>query len=332
MLRKVILLSFSGLAATNAAAECVLARGTPTTLTLAAQTITVSADAAADTSTPISGAIYTTSAIPTNIGYDGCVAGIPAGRVLIGLSEAVATKIFKTNIDGIGVKVQAYTGTGFGNYPLDYTVSFSGGESTGTFDWKAGSYYRLQFFKTADTLSLSDPTGDVVLDAGSLAYEWVQDDATRGISLTINQIKVISTPACTFDSSKTIDFSTVTPAMLTSGGVEKPLVFGLTCKTDYGSYSANASITSTTSSTDNKYIRVTDSSGNSDNQLGIEIYNSSGGQMSLSGNVLEKSSTVASGVAAEFNWTAKLVNAGTDKTRPQNGSFTAQAEILLQLN
>lgn len=333
MLRKIIFLSLSGLIVSNAAAQCTLARGALTTLTLPAQTITISADAAADTSTPISGAIFTTSTI-ANIGYDDCISGTPVGRTLVGLNDQITTRLYKTNVDGIGVKVhyRSATSTGYSYYPNESTITFDNDETTGTWDWPTGSYFRVQFYKTSDTLGLSDTSGDVVLDAGTLAYEWIMDEATRPLTLNINQIKIISTPACTVDSSKTVDFSTVTPTMLSNEGVEKPLDFGLTCKTDYGTYSANASITSTASSTDSKYIQVTDSSGSSNNQLGIEIYNSSGILMTLNGNTLEKSSTVASGVAAEFNWTAKLVNTDTSKSKPQNGSFTAQAEILLQLN
>ncbi|MCX8958680.1 fimbrial protein [Erwinia psidii] len=332
MLWKAVFLSLSGLVAANATAQCTLARGKPITLVLPAQTITISADAVKDLSAPISGAEFVTSAISTNIGYDDCLAGTPAGRRLPGAGDIITTKIYKTNIEGIGVMVHLYVGSGFGYYPIDYNVSYANGESTGTFDWKAGNYFRVRFFKTSDTLSLSDPSGDIVLDAGTLGYEWIMDEATRPMTLDINQIKIISTPACTTSESKTIDFSTVTPAMLTNGGVEKPLDFGMTCKTDYGTYSAIASVTSTASSTDSRYIQVTDSSGNSDNQLGIEIYNSSGSLMTLNGNTLEKLSSVASGVAAQFNWTAKLINTGSSKTRPQNGNFTAKAEILLQLN
>lgn len=333
MLRKVIFLLSSALLASNAAAQCTLARGAFTTLTLPAETITISADAVADTTNPIANGVFTTSTL-SNIGYDECPAGTPIGRSLVGLSETVATRLYKTNVEGIGVKVhyRSATAKGFSFYPNQSTVGFENNEPIGTWDWSTGSYYRLQFFKTSDTLSLSDSSDNVVLNAGPLAYEWIMSEATRPVTLNINQIKIISTPACTVDSSKTIDFSTVTHAMLKSGGIEKPLDFGLTCKTDYGTYSAQASISSSTSSTDSKYIRVTDASGNSDNQLGIEIYNSSGSLMILNGTTLEKSDTVASGVAAQFNWIAKLVNTGSGKTRPQHGKFTASAEILLQLN
>ncbi|WP_158780628.1 fimbrial protein [Pantoea sp. BAV 3049] len=331
MLRKAIFLSLSGLIAGNAAADCTLARGAVTILNLPAQTIAISADAEASTTAPIASAKFTTSPTASAIGYDDCLAGTPAGRKLIGLSEEVTTRLFKTNVPGIGVKVHIYnpsTGS-FGYYPIDYSVSFDNGESKGTWDWAAGSYYRVQFYKV-DKLTLTDPAGDVVINAGTLGYEWIGSDGVRPVSLFANQIKIVSTPACTVEDTKTIDFGTVTPAMVATG-VEKPLDFSLNCKTDYGTYSTTASVTTTTPSTDSTYIKVTDASGNMDN-LGIQILNSSGGVMAVNGTVLERIATTASDTAAQFNWKAKLVNVSSGSSRPQNGQFTARAEIVMNIN
>ena len=332
MLRKAIFLSLSGLISGHAAADCTLARGTPTTLNLPAQTIAISADAAADTSTPIAGAIYTTASLGSAVGYDDCVAGIAGGRELVGLTETVATKLYKTNVPGIGVKVHLYNpeSGGFGAYPTSYVVSFPNGEATGTYDWVAGRYYRVQFYKIADKLTLTDPTGDVVLNAGTLGYEWLGSDNVRPMTLFVNQIKIVSTPACTVEGSKTIDFGTVTPAMV-SAGVERDLDFSLTCKTDYGTYSTTAGLTTTTPSSDLTYIKVTDAANNTDN-LGIQILNSSGSAIKVDNTVLERVATTASDSAAQFNWKAKLINVSTGSSRPQNGNFTAQAEIVMSIN
>lgn len=330
MLRKVIFLSLSGLIANNAAADCTLTRGTPTILSLPAQTITISADAVTDLSNPI--ATFTTSSLGSSIGYDECVSGLAAGRVLIGLGEEAATRLYKTNIPGIGVKLHIYVpdSASFGYYPINYTLTFSNGESKGTWDWVAGSYYRIRFYKVDDTLTLSDPTGDIVLDSGTLGYEWLGADSVRPVSLFINQIKIISTPACTVENTKIIDFNTVTPAMV-AAGVERNLDFSLTCKTDYGSYSTTASITTTTPSSDATYIKVTDADGNTDN-LGIQILSNSGSVINVDGSILEKIASTSTNSAATFNWRAKLINTSTGSSRPQNGTFTAKAEIVLDIN
>lgn len=332
MLRKAIFLSLSGLIAGNAAADCTLISGIPTTLSLPAQTIAISADAVADTTIPIAGAIYTTPPMGASVTYEGCLNGAPAGRRLIDLTDTVATRLYKTNVPGIGVKVHLYNPSsgGFGAYPADYNVTFEDGTAEGTANWAAGRYYRVQFYKVADKLTLTDPAGDVVLDAKTLAYEWVGSDSVRPMSLFVNQIKIVSTPACTVEDTKTIDFNTVTPAMV-AAGVERDLDFSLNCKTDYGTYSTTASVTTTTPSTDSTYIKVTDAGGNMDN-LGIQILNSSGGVMAVNGTVLERIATTASGTAAQFNWKAKLVNVSSGSSRPQNGQFTARAEIVLNIN
>jgi len=330
MLRKVIFLSLSGLIAGNAAADCTLARGTPTILSLPAQTITISADAVADLSTPVT--TLTTSSLGSAIGYDECVSNQAAGRVLLGLGEEVSTRLYKTNIPGIGVKLHIYVPeqASFGYYPIDYTLTFGNGENTGSWDWIAGSYYRIRFYKVADTLMLSDPAGDIVLDSGILGYEWLGTDAVRPVSLFINQIKIISTPACTVENTKTIDFGTVTPTMV-AAGVERNLDFSLTCKTDYGSYSTTASITTTTPSSNATYIKVTDADGNTDN-LGIQILSNSGSVINVDGSILEKIASTTTNSASKFNWKAKLINTSTSSSRPKNGTFTAKAEIVLDIN
>ena len=90
-------------------------------------------------------------------------------------------------------------------------------------------------------------------------------------------------------------------------------------------------MTTPTPSADASYIRVSDAANNTD-ALGIEIYNSAGDLIKVDGSSTEQSAAKANNASMQFNWKAKLINAASAAARPQNGAFTARAEIILQID
>ncbi len=327
MLRIVIALLSTMLISPGAWAVCTLARGQPTPLAIGSQVFTISADAAIDTSTPV--AQYDSPTIGSDIGFDKCVVGSEYGKRTQNLfGQDPNTKIFRTNVAGIGVKLLFSNGSAFGNFPSTSYLKFPGGVTIGTLDVPGQSFYRVQFFKTGN-LRLSNPTGDTVLSPNQIAYNYMLNDnpASFTTNLTIGEIKIISTPACTTDNAKTIDFSTVTPTQL-SAGVVRDLNFAIVCKSDYGSYSAKASMITNSPSADGSYIRVEDAAGNKD-RLGIRITDGLNRLMKIDGTTSEQKGSITSQGPAEFAWKATLIPGNT--ATPAGGVFTAKAEIVFDI-
>lgn len=328
MLRISLIMLSALILSPSAEAVCTLARGAPTPLAIPSQVIHIAADAPVDTSTPI--AQYDSPAAGRDIGYDECITGTEYGKRTLNLfGQNASTKIYQTNIPGIGIKLLASNGSAFGNFPSTSYLKFPNGETIGTLDIPSQSYYRIQFFKTVDNLRLSNPLGDIVLPPGPIAYNYLMtaDPASFTMNLTIGEMKVISTPTCTADNAKIINFNDVTPSLLSSG-VTRNLDFAITCKSDYGSYSAKASIITGTPSSDASYIRVEDALGNKD-RLGIRITNSSGKTMKVDGSTSEQKTGITSQGPAEFSWNATLI--ATNKSAPAGGIFSARAEIVFDI-
>lgn len=298
----------------------------PTTLTVAAQTIYISADAASDTTASIGD--YYSPSTTAYIRYEFCNPGTPYGKRTENLSGVPSSdKIYPTNIPGIGVKLWFNNATAEGAFPSDAKLSFPDNQP-GLFSVYPGSHYHIQFFKTSDRLRLKDPLGDTVLEPNEYGYNWLSTPLASSyfLKLYIDKIKIISTPVCTPDSAKNIDFDTVTPSLL-KNGVERDLDFAITCKSDYGHYTARASITTNTPSSDASTIRVADASGNKD-KLAIQITDSNGKAMKLDGTTSEQRSSTSQG-PAEYSWKARLI-AGP-KPAPAEGVFTAKAEIIFDI-
>lgn len=324
-----IAITLCALALTPAAsAVCTLARGAPTAVSIPSQVIRINANAPADTSTPI--AQFDSNLAGQDIGYDNCIVGTEYGKRVLNLTgQDSSTRIYPTNIPGIGIKLLWSNGSAFGNFPSTSQLTFPGGAQVGTFDYVAASFYRIQFFKTANNLRLSDPNGDTVLPAGDIAYNYLMtaNPASYVMKLAIGDIKVISTPTCDVDSAKTIDFNEVTPSLL-SAGVTRKLDFNITCKSDYGTYSAIASMMTDTPSSDGSYIRVKDAGGNLD-RLGIKITDGAGKAMKLDGSTSEQKTSITSQGPAEFAWNATLF--ASSKIAPAGGTFNAQAEVIFDI-
>ncbi|EJF32571.1 MULTISPECIES: fimbrial protein [Enterobacteriaceae] len=330
MLRILTLLISGLLMSPGAWAVCTLARGTPTPLTIDAKTIIISADAPVSTSTPI--AQYDSPTVGgAGVGYDDCIKGTEYGKRAVSLSgQDTSTKIYATNIPGIGIKMLASNGSAFGNFPSTSYLTFSNGSSVGSLDIPPQSFYRIEFYKLSNNLRLANAaTGDTILPAGQIGYNYILSDnpASFTHSLSIGEMKIISTPACTADNAKTIDFNDVTPTLL-KAGVTRSLDFAIVCKSDYGSYSASASMITDTPTADGGFIRIKDSDGNMD-RLKIRITDGDNKTMKVDGSTSESSRVITSQGPAEFAWKATLLQG--NGTAPAGGLFTAKAEIIFSI-
>ncbi|MGY8619887.1 fimbrial protein [Pantoea agglomerans] len=330
MLRTLTLLISGLLMSTGTWAVCTLARGTPTPLTIASKSIVISADAPVSTSTPI--AQYDSPMVGgAGVGYDDCIKGTEYGKRVVSLSEQdTSTKIYATNISGIGIKILASNGTAFGNFPSTSYLSFSNGSMVGSLDIPPQSFYRIEFYKLNNNLRLTNATmGDTVLPAGQIGFNYIlsANPASFTHSLSIGEMKIISTPACTADNARNVDFNDVTPTLL-KAGVTRSLDFAIVCKSDYGSYSASASMITDTPTADGGFIRIKDSDGNMD-RLKIRITDGKNKVMKIDGSTSESSSVLTSQGPAEFAWKATLLQGNS--TAPAGGKFTAKAEIIFNI-
>lgn len=333
MKRTLLLLSPFALLLSNvgtAYAICDWEMGSSVIQTVPSQLIEIAADAPASNTTPI--ATYDTPIMGHEIRYTECLVGTEIGRRVIGLdSYSTQYKTFKTQIPGIVIKPTWSNGTDlWGGFPSNIYMPATDESGYVYFVFPAISRYRVEFYKVSDNLSLNNTDGDVVMPAGDIGYFYliVSNDPGNYLSkLALNEIKIVSTPVCTADSAKTINFETVTPKML-SAGVSRPLDFFIRCKSDYGSYSATAYVTTETPTTGNKAIKVTDGGGNTD-RMQIAIKDSSSQALPLDGSRGETITSTTSQSNAEFRWTAELTKAGT--AQPAAGPFSARAEIIFDI-
>lgn len=309
-------------------AECTLdystGAGPPVTFSVPSQVLSISADMPVDTSAPF--ATIITPPAGTEVNYINCPPDVTYGGVPINLRTPDGNNMFPTNIDGIGMKIGWDNGSNRKDIPFMRVL-----HEIARMVYPAGSYYVIDFFKTADTVKLIPNQDNVILDSGDISYGFIGANSIANFAqkLNVGMITINSTPACTFESTKNIDFNTVTPSMADSG-VERPLNFEMNCRTDYGQYSVLASIIADARTSDSKYISVTDAGGNTD-RLRIEIKDNEGANIAVDGTSLRRV-TSSDNVPAQFKWTATLSSFGQKSKRPTGGKFDARAEIVLQVN
>lgn len=330
MIWRTLLLTPLFFGAGSAQALCDWQSGSPAILTVPDQVITIAADAPADSTTPI--ASFETPRLGHNIFYTYCLVGTEVGRRVIGLEPYNAqNKTYKTNIPGIVIKPLWTNGLPeWGGFPTTVYMPEMDGSGYVYFRFPDVSGYKVEFYKVADTLQLNNPAGDLIMPPGPIGYFYliVSNDPNNYLSkLALSEIKIISTPVCTADSAKTVDFGKVTAKMLESGVSEK-LDFAINCKTDYGSYSATAYITTDTPSYDAASIMVKDAGGNS-GRLRITIKDSQNRALKVNGKDGEQITSTLSQNSAEFHWTAELSAAGW--LQPSAGAFSAKAEIIFDI-
>lgn len=300
-----------------------LGGGPPVIFQVPAQRLTLSADLPMDTSTPF--ATINSPLSPHLVTYINCPLGAYAGWEVINLGMVGGNNLFPTQIDGISIKIQRDNGVNRKFIPFTLQLP----PELSRVNFPAGSFFIIDFFKTSETVKLTPTKVNTVLSGGNLAIAYLETKATVGLTLNVSDITINSTPVCTFDNAKSIDFNTVTPSMADSG-VERPLDFEMNCKTDYGTYSVDASIIAKSRSVDGNFITVTDAGGNND-RLRIKISDSNSNAIKVDGTAKQKISS-NNNVPAQFNWKATLLTLGSAAKRPTGGRFQASAEIVLQVN
>jgi type 1 fimbria pilin len=333
-----ILILSTTLVSLHANAFCILdtsAEGgtSPTTLQIPDQVVTIDADLPADSSNKIA---YSDSNVQNpRVSYIQCVQGDLYGKQSMPvLGAPLGNGLYATNIDGLAIKPLWNNGVVFGTFPSQGTISYDGvtdPSQIGRLIWPVGSFFRIELYKIKDKITLQNPSGDDVLPPGLIAYNWVNQNSQSNFAqrLQIGLIRIISTPTCRFDGPQLVDFDTVGNEGLATG-VSRPLKFSMNCKTDYGSYSASAAITTTSATRDGKYIKVRDNNGQ-DDRLQIRINDSLGRQLNVDGSMAEQRINLNSNTPAEFDWQAVLMGTNT-ALRPASGQFSATAEIILQMN
>lgn len=312
-------------------AECTLDKtrpdggGDPTTLSIPGATIVIDADSPESDTKPI--ATYSSST-GNLVSFINCDSSAFYGKnVLPPLLEAsAANRTFTTKIDGFEVKPLWNNGVASGRFPSRAAV----GAASVRFNYPTSSYFILEIYKTKRTIKLTKPSGDILLDGGIIAYNWIGTESPDkyGQRLQIGEISIISTPVCSLDGEKTVDFNTVSATNI-ANGVKRPLNFSLTCATDYGSYSASAALSTQTPTSDNAYIQVKDQANNTD-RLKIRVDSSTGTALTVDGKTNEVKSSI-NGVATQFSWSATLLRDSLVNL-PASGPFTATAEIILLVN
>ncbi|KJG85049.1 fimbrial protein [Yersinia pestis] len=342
MTRKLFILVFGAAISGQVNASCTLhlvsnsesvAGVMPLTFPISSFTFTIDADAPNDSTVPILEKVAQPQGLAV-IYYCTSVDryGKNVGPVL---GQDLGNGLFATNIDGIAIKPAWNNGAAYGYFNSSGIMPAFEREGVpteeGFWSYPATSHFRFELYKIKDTLNLTDTNGERVLPGGTIAYTWATNNSLANYAqrLEIGEIKVISTPSCTFDGPQKVDFGIVTSSNLNNGGIERDLDFNITCKTDYGHYSATAAIFTQTSSADNNYIKVKDSQ-NQEDRLLIKISDTNGQQMKVNGSTTEQQVNIASGVPAEFKWKAKL-EAAPAANKPAIGNFSAMAEIILQI-
>lgn len=295
----------------------------PVTLSIAAFTIKIDADAVASRIKAI--AEYETE----KSGYVTykCEKGEPYGKSTQSpLGAATQDRMFATNIAGIEIMPRWNNGVAYGKFPTVAKVPVLGRHS-----YPKASFFSIDVYKTTERLNLSNPAGDVVLNGGIIAYNWINSDSSANYAqrLQVGEIRIISTPVCRLEGEKSVDFNIVSATDVTNG-VKRPLEFSLVCITDYGNYTASASLSTQTPTSDNAYIQVTDSAGNND-RLKIRVDDSSGNPLPVDASRAEVKSSISTDTPAKFTWNATLLRA-SGAALPENGKFDARAEIVLQVN
>ena len=306
--------------------------GFPVFLTLPAQTINVDADASAGA---LIGKISVSAAGQNDVYYDCRLqASYIYGKTLntSGLNY-LSNNIFAVADTGVSIK-PSITRQGQSGYFPSLPVTLPTNPNNPYIVFPNSTQFSVELYKTGAQLNLHNPQGDIILPATTnFINQWINSDISgnnRAFTVNLGGITIVSTPVCKTDQSvKDVPFGSVTETSL-NNGIKRNLHFALKCQTDFGTFNAIASITASKRTSDNKYITVTDSAGNTD-RLKIGITDSQDRTMNLDGTSYESISNIKNNNSAQFNWSATLLRA-SPTLLPAVGNFTAQAEITFQIN
>lgn len=321
-----MLLSQQAMSACVLDTDPITGGGQPATLTIPGEIIYVDAGDGKDTNV---GKTLSSTSLTHKISYINCVVGEKYGKAALSLSDE-GNHLYATYIKGLSVRPMFNNNVADGYFPSESSMVPQEGESDKLrMNYEQGYHYKLQFVKTEPRLQLKNPAGDVVLPANSkVLVNWISDTSKHVLTLSMGEIRIISIPSCTIDGPKTVDFGTVTKTDLTNS-VIKDLNFNLTCATDYGKYGAKAYLTAASVNGDGS-IQVKDHANNSD-RMKIMVSDSQGKDLPANAELsFENQNNISSDSPAEFKWHATLTK--VNDALPEDGKFTAQAEILLVVN
>ncbi|MGJ3350137.1 fimbrial protein [Morganella sp. Je.2.23] len=293
--------------------------------------IELRADALVAPDTPI-GKTIASKSLSQNVEYICDTTILYGNRPIIGLTPYPGyPNMYKTNIEGIGVKFTASFPDGSSARELPrFNLEYRGETIP-----EGGSRYvavpgrfNASFYKLSDNISLNTkfPQQTLLFDAGTIGHNSIENAIVS--TYYMNQVHIISTPVCTVDNPLPVDFGTVNADNVRSG-VAKPFQFGIVCKTDYNSYNVTASIKGNKITADGKYIKVSDIK-NNDDSLIIEITDDQKKPVMVDNSTKIDITNLKSGQKANFGWTANLKKQD-GKPYPAQGKFTASAIITLDI-
>lgn len=303
----------------------------PETITAkASEPIRLRADATPSTTTPIGRAIPVSGSSELRITCKGDK--VHVRRPLIGTYVPYPgfDDMYKTQIDGIGVKFITARGTSDDGLPLPRPETLARDTPGATLIHMTVPTERFiaYFYKLDNNVKLNTRSPDINLLAqgSSIGQFYIENMLTA--NYIMDNVYIIGTPVCTVDKPLPVDFNTVNAADIRRG-VVRPLQFGIVCKTDYGNYDVTARIKGTKITGDGKYIKVDDSKDN-DESLLIEITDGKDNPVMVDDSTVLRIDNIKSGQKASFGWTAKLKKQD-GKPYPAQGEFKASAIITLEI-
>ncbi|EMD0829154.1 fimbrial protein [Morganella morganii] len=236
--------------------------------------------------------------------------------------------MYRTNIEGIGVKFMVSNGVNSRPLPVPERPGYSDPGKPYIRVTLTPEKVYAYFYKLAPKVDLKGSINTQnTLMASRKIGEYRLEDVTF-LKYYINNVYIVGIPTCKANEPLPVDFNTVNAKKVRDGEI-RPFDFGITCLSDYGNYTAVASIKSLTITKDNKYIQVTDNKGDQESLI-IEITDENNNPVMVDGSTKIKINDVESGKKATFNWKAKLKKQD-GKPYPAQGPFKALATITLDI-
>lgn len=251
-------------------------------------------------------------------------------RPLIGTHDTYTnlSGMYRTNIEGIGVRYMVTLGSASAPLPTSEKIQKNTPGAVSITMTAPQEFMTAYFYKVNNNVSLktrhSDP--NLLVSSKDIADYYIEN--TLITKYAMDNVYIIGIPVCKVSNPIPVDFNTVDAKKIANGEV-RPLEFNINCLSDYGNYTAIATIHSIERTSDNKYIKVTDSNGDTDSLI-IEITDDKNNNVMVDDSTKVRINDVKSGEAATFKWKAKLKKQD-GKPYPKQGPFNAIATITLNI-
>ncbi|MEY1424364.1 fimbrial protein [Morganella morganii] len=296
----------------------------------ASEAIQLRADAEPSTTTPIGRAIPVSGSSELRITCEGDKIHMRRPYIGIYVPYPGFDNMYKTQIDGIGVKFITARGTSDDGLPLprpEAIIRETPGASLIHMTMPTERFIAY-FYKLESNVKLNTryPDSNLLAQGGSIGQAYIENLLIA--NYTMESVYIVGIPVCTVDNPLPVNFDTIN-ADDVQRGVEKPLEFGINCKTDYGNYDVTASIRSDNITSDGNYLKVTDSN-NKDDSLVIKITDENNNHIKVDNSTEIKINNIYSGQKASFKWHAKLTKPN-GQPYPAQGPFRANAIITLNI-